>query len=110
MATDTLNIDCCIDKDNKVTCKLTVDASITVTGTFNGSSFTIDNIDASSIFADCSVADLTVTGTAINNQTSLEIVVTGTADCDYPGSGPSVYSGNISGSFTIPFVTSEDAC
>ena len=110
MATDTLNVDCCIDTNNKVTCKLTVDASITVTGTFNGSTFTIQDIDASSIFADCSVASLTVTGTAINNKTSLNIVVTGTADCDYPGSGPSVYTGNISGTFTVPLVTSGAAC
>lgn len=115
MATDTLNVDCCIDKDNKVTCKLTVDASITVTGTFDGTSFTIANIDASSIFADCSVATLNVTGMAINNKTALEIVVTGVADCTYPGYGPgdsltSVYSGNIAGTFTVPLVTPGAAC
>jgi len=110
MATDILNVDCCIDKNNKVSLKLTVDASITVNGQFDGAMFTINNIDASSIFNDCSTATLNVVGKSINNASQLEITVTGNGDCDYPGSGPSVYSGTIYGKFTVPLVNADDNC
>ncbi|HSH40886.1 MAG TPA: hypothetical protein VK973_02045 [Arenicellales bacterium] len=110
MATDTMQVDCCIDENNNVSCTLSVDAAITVNGTFNGTSFTINGIDASSLFADCNTAVLNITGTAVNNNTQLNIVVSGTGDCDYPGSGPSLYSGNISASFSIPLVAGSGAC